>query len=356
MKVAIVHDDLVQWGGGERVLEGLCEAFPDAPIYTSVFNRNNKELLQRFGTKKIITSFLQQIPGWEKIYKAFLPLYPIAFEQFDFSQFDLVISQTTRFAKCIITKPTTKHICYMHTPPRFLWNFSREVQPAVLRSYFKLMSNWDRVWAQRPDMYLAGSKNASNRIKQVYNQDSKILYPFIDFKRFADCPTFDGDYFVVIARLNSYKRVDLAIKACIQSKKSLKVIGQGSEFANLKALAAPHTNIQLLGGVNDDILKYILSGASALIIPGEEDFGLSSLEAQALGKPVIAFRSGGALETVLEQKTGLFFDTQSVDNLENVLDAFRADSFKPEDCKTNARRFDRETFIRSIKRLTLSSS
>src|SRR3989338_5416297 len=157
MKVAIVHDDLVQWGGAERVLEGLTEIFPNAPIYTSVFNRENNELNKRFGKREIFTSFLQKIPGWRCLYKAMLPLYPIAFEQFDFTNFDLVISQTTRFAKSIITKPGTTHICYCHTPPRFLWNFNGERVPALLSPYLNFLRRFDCVASKRVDIWVAGS-------------------------------------------------------------------------------------------------------------------------------------------------------------------------------------------------------
>lgn len=353
MKVAIVHDDLVQYGGAERVLSGICDVFPEAPIYTSVFDQDNKDLAEKFSNKKIITSFLQNIPGWKMLYKAILPLYPIAFEQFDFSQYELVISHTTRFAKCIITKPQTQHICYMHTPPRFLWNFSKQKQNVFLKPFLNLMQKWDYIWGQRPDIYLAGSKNAANRIKEVYGRESEVLYPFIDIEEF-NLTNFDGGYFVVIARLNEYKRVDLAIKACIVLGYNLKIIGQGPEMDYLKSLAKGYTNIQILGRVSDDVLRFILSGATALIIPGEEDFGLTALEAQALGKPVVAFKSGGALETVLEKTTGLFFGTQSVDNLVNVLNGFKPSDFNPEDCKNNARRFDKEGFTAKLKRFIIS--
>src|SRR3989344_5672572 len=179
MRVAIVHDDLVQWGGAERVLEGICEIFPEAPIFTSVFDRKNLELKKRFGNKKVITSFLQKLPGWKSLYKPLLPLYPIAFEQFDFSKFDLVISHTTRFAKCIITKPTTKHICYSHTPPRFLWNFSGEKYSKYLNPLFSKLRILDRVSSKRVDHFLAGSDNAKRRIKKIYKTNSKVVYPFI---------------------------------------------------------------------------------------------------------------------------------------------------------------------------------
>lgn len=354
MKVAIVHDDLVQYGGAERVLDGICEIFPDAPIYTSVYDKNNKNLYQKFGHKKIVTSFLQKIPGWKVLYKAMLPLYPIAFEQFDFSQYDLVISHTTRFAKSIITKPTTKHICYCHTPPRFLWHFSGQKSYGLFETLMTKLRIFDQVSATRVDKFLAGSKNAQARIEKIYHRDSTVVYPFIDLESYAGFESFDGDYFVTISRLNKYKRVDLAIQACLDLNLRLKVIGKGPQLQKLQAIShnLPAANIEFLGNVNDEVLKYILSGARALIIPGEEDFGLTAIEAQALGKPVIAFRSGGVLETVVDKKTGLFFDTQTVDNLKHLLKNFESKKFKSEDCKENANKFNRRNFIRNFRNST----
>src|SRR3989344_334017 len=293
MKVAIVHDDLVQFGGAERVLEGICEIYPDAPIYTSVYDPSNEQLRKRFRSKKIITSSLQKIPGWKYLYKPLFFLYPIAFEQFDFTGFDLVISHTTRFAKCVITKPDTTHICYCHTPPRFLWHFSGLKNYGfgeILMTKLRLL---DQISAKRVDFFLAGSENAGKRIKRVYGVSSKVVYPFIDLERFKDIEVWDGKYFVIMGRPNKYKRFDLAIEACRKLGIELKILD---------------------GKFSDDMVVNILAGCKALIIPGEEDFGLSSLEAQALGKPVIAFKAGGALETVTS-KTGLFFEEQTVDCL-----------------------------------------
>ena len=351
MRVAIVHDDLVQFGGAERVLEGICEIYPDAPIYTSVYDSSNEQLRKRFGSKKIITSFLQKNPGWKILYKALLPFYPIAFEQFDFSQFDLVISHTTRFAKSVITKPQTKHICYCHTPPRFLWNFSGENQYRWMKLLMDYLRKYDKVSANRVDLFLAGSENAKERIKKVYEMDSELVYPFIDLSRFSGVETFDGGYFVVISRLNKYKRVDLAVEACSKLGLPLKVIGSGSEMENLKRLlrSARNDDVQFLGNLSDEMLVKVLAGARALIIPGIEDFGLTSLEAQALGKSVIAYESGGALETVIPKVTGIFFKEQKVESLINVLENFNLHEFNPEDCKQNASKFGKSIFTRNLK-------
>lgn len=333
MRVAIVHDDLVQWGGAERVLLGLSEIFPDAPIYTSLYNGDNSTLRRLFGSKKIVTTFLQRIPGWKSLYKVLLPFYPVAFEQFDFSGYDLVISHTTRFAKSVITKPETKHICYMHTPPRFLWNFSgtnNYCAPKILLSYMRI---YDQISARRVDFFLAGSKNAQKRIKKVYGAVSKVVYPFIDLERFKNIESFNGGYFIVIGRPNKYKKFDLAEKACKKIGIPLKIIS---------------------GGLEDEMVAQILAGCKALIIPGIEDFGLASLEAQALGKPVVAFAQGGALETVIPGKTGIFFADQIEESLVNALKRLETVHVDPNDCKENAAKFSKEIFIRNFKQTVAS--
>ena len=329
MRVAIVHDDLVQWGGAERVLQGICEIYPDAPIYTSVFDRDNESLSKPFGSKKIVTSFLQKIPGWRSVYKALLPLYGVAFEQFDFSDFDLVISNTTRFAKAIITKPQTLHLCYLHTPPRFLWHLSGEKDYGILELLLTNLRIYDQISKSRVDYFIAGSKNAQFRIKKIYGTDSRIVYPFIDLQRFRGIETFDGGYFVVVGRPNKYKGFDLAIEACKKIGVELKIIS---------------------GTLSDKVVVQILAGCRALIIPGIEDFGLTSLEAQALGKPVVAFRKGGAMETVIDDKTGIFFNDQTEESLIAALKKIFTKKISSEDCKENAGRFSKKNFTTNFKR------
>lgn len=333
MRVAIVHDDLVQWGGAERVLLGLTEIYPDAPIFTSVFDRSNEILLKIFGPKKILTSFIQNIPGWRDLYKVLLPFYPIAFEQFDFSNFDLVISHTTRFAKSIITKPGTVHICYCHTPPRFLWHLSGNTGYGLGEILMTKLRVYDQISACRVDYFLAGSKNAQKRIKKIYKVESKLVYPYVDLERFKNIETFDGGYFVVVARKNKYKRVDLAWAACDQLGVPLEIIS---------------------GGMDDNAVTLILSGCKALIIPGIEDFGLSSLEAQALGKPVIAYKMGGALETVIENQTGIFFHNQTVGSLIGAIKKLNSAKIEPDDCRENAFRFGKDHFIKNFKEMVAS--
>lgn len=363
MRVAVLHDDLVQWGGAERVFLEICNIFPEADIYTSLFNDSNNILVKQFVGKNIKTSFIQKIPGWKGFYKALLPLYGIAFEQFDFSEYDLVISHGTRFAKAIITKPKTVHINYCHTPPRFLWNFSGEKNNILISPFLKYLKVYDEICAKRVDFFWAGSKNAKERIKKVYKTDSEVLYPFVDLERFKDVKTFDGDYYLLIARLNYYKRVDLAIKACLESGRRLKVVGVGSELRNLYQILSEFlekrkgvkngdvNQVEFLGGVSEVALINLIAGCKGLIVTAEEDFGLTPLEAQACGKGVIAFGKGGALETVVDGKTGVFFNEQNYICLKEALDRFEKLEINSEEAIKNAKRFSVENFRSRIKEL-----
>lgn len=344
MRVALVHDDLVQWGGAERMLLGLSEIYPDAPIFTSIFDKGNLELVNKFKNKRIITSFLQKFP--KKLYKVLLPLYPIAFEQFNFDEFDLVVSQSTRFAKSVITKPKTKHINYCHTPPRFLWD---QTLPS-----FSYLRFFDQLAAKRVDYFIAGSQNARQRIRKIYKTDCPVVYPYVDLDRFSRVESFDGGYFLVISRLNKYKRVDLAIEACASLNYPLKVVGQGPDQKNLRGLAGKlNAKVEFLGAIPDNYVTQVLAGAKALIICGKEDFGIASLEAQALGKPVIAYKEGGVLETVSEGRTGYFFPIQITESLVDVLRTKDMSLIDPKACRENAQKFSKEKFIGSFRSYVL---
>lgn len=342
MKVAIVHDDLVQWGGAERVLLAISELFPDAPIYTSVFDRDNKLLQQLFVTKEIKTSFIQKIPGWKSMYKTLLPLYPVAFEQFDFSGFDLVISHGTRFAKSIITKPQTKHIHYSHTPPRFLWNFSDEKAPKILTPYLSFLRVYDQVSATRVDSWVAGSQNCRARLKKIYHIEAEVCQPFVDDIFFNNAESFDGDYYLIVSRLNSYKKVDIAVKVFNENGQRLKIIGVGPQLGELQKKGGK--NIEFLGSVAEEVLTSLLSGCRALIVTAEEDFGLVALEAQAVGKPVLAFGAGGVKETVLDGQTGIFFKEQSAESMKLGLERLLGMKNNPQVCKGQARKFTNKRF------------
>lgn len=342
MKIALVHDDLIQWGGAEKVLSEISNIFPDAPIYTAIADFTNPLIAQNFKNKKIITSFLQKLPFLKPLYKPLMPLYPIAFEQFDFTKYDLVISHTTRFAKSIITKPETLHVCYIHTPPRFLWNFNGEKPNKLLEPIFSKLRNFDQVSAKRVDYFLAGSKNCQKRLKKIYNVESKVLYPFVDTEKYNPSKSFEGGYYLIISRLNKYKKVGIAINAFRKNGKKLKIIGVGPGFNELKKTASE--NIEVLGKVSDPLLESLISGCRGLIITAEEDFGMSAIESQAFGKGVIAYGAGGVLETVIPGKTGNFFREQTSESLNQALQIFESLKIKPEDCYENSKKFSKEKF------------
>lgn len=351
LKVALVHDDLVQWGGAERVLVGLSEIFPDAPIYTSLYDRSNPLIFENFKNKDIRTSFLQKIPFWKNLYeqssitkwlyKAFLPLYPIAFEQFDFSEYDLVITQTTRFAKAIITKPGTIHICYCHTPPRFLWNFSDERNSKIITPLFSKLRFIDQIIASRVDYWLAGSENARLRIKKIYKKDSRVLYPFVKkINKIAD--KRGNDYYLVISRLNKYKRVDVVVDAFNSLTERLVIVGKGPQKDLLMSRAK--NNIKFYEDLDEGALDRLIQNCKALIVVAEEDFGLTSLEAQAFGKPILAYGIGGSFETVKDGVTGVLFNEQTKEALFESLSTLNKLKIKPNDCIENAQKFSFSCF------------
>ena len=313
MKVALVYDRVNKIGGAERVLEVLHEIWPEAPLYTAVYYPPGAPWAKKF---KVIPSFLNKWPLAKKHHELYPWLTPLAFESFDFSDFDLVISITSAEAKGIITKPKTKHFCYCLTPTRYLWSgysdyFFNKGLRWLAQPMVGWMRNWDKIAAQRPDEYLAISQEVQRRIKKYYHRESIVLYPPIDTEKFY--PTEknqNGDYFLIVSRLVSYKKIDLAVKAFNKLCLPLKIVGTGNQMFKLKTSAA--SNIEFLGELTDQELLSYYQDCRALIFPQKEDFGLVPLEAQSCGKPVIAFAGGGALETVIEGKTGTFFKPQSV--------------------------------------------
>ncbi len=348
MRVALVHDDLVQWGGAERVLLAVSEIYPEAPIYTSVFDKTNINLKKYFSGKKIVTSFVQKIPWSKNLYKTLLPLYPIAFEQFDFSNYDLVISNTTRFAKSIITKPETLHICYCHTPPRFLWNYSGERPHFWLAKYLSFLRIYDLVSARRVDHFIAGSQNAAQRIKKIYQKKASVCLPLVEDIFFQES-SFDAGYYLIISRLNRYKKLDIAVKAFNENGKKLKIVGSGPELSSLKKQA--NSNIEFCELISENLLLSLIQGCKALIITSEEDFGLTSLEAQACGKPVIALGRGGAKETIKKDITGILFQEQSSSVLSLAIDEFEMMIFKKQDMIDNSSQFTKEIFKKNFQSL-----
>jgi glycosyltransferase involved in cell wall biosynthesis len=342
LRVAIVHDFLNQHGGAENVVALFAEMFPGAPIYTSVYDA--KRMPHRWRALDIRTSFMQRISPRLHIAKTLFPLYPFAFESFDLSEYDLVLSSTTAFAKGVITRPHTCHVCYCNTPSRFLWTTREylryESLPSAVKAVIPWMATPLRVWdytaAQRVDFFIAGSYNAARRIRKYYRRESDVLQPPIDVAAFrlAESPS---DYYLVLSRLQPYKRIDLAVEACTRLGVPLHVIGDGPDRARLERLAGP--SVRFFGRVSDAEVRDQLASCRALLFPGEEDFGLTPLEAQASGRPVIAYGAGGALETVRDGKTGVHFRPQTAEALSRVLSSFE-DRFDPAAIRRHACRFD----------------
>jgi glycosyltransferase involved in cell wall biosynthesis len=347
VRVAFVHDYLTQLGGAERVLVQLHALYPDAPIYTSVYDR--AAMGHEFERYDVRTSWLQRIPGAPRRFRALLPLYPNAFEALDLRGFDLVISSTTSFAKGVRVPPGALHVSYVNTPTRFLWypqEYAFEIVPALarpaLRAALPGLRRWDYSAAQRPHRIIANSHNVAARIMACYHRESDVVPCPVDVDKFA--PSDDGvdDYYLVVARLLPYKRVALAIEACNALDAPLVVVGSGPDEGRLRALAGP--SVRFAGTIDDAQRRTLLAHARAVIVPGVEDFGLVALEAAASGRPVIAFAGGGSLETVVEGETGVFFREPTSDALAAVLRAFVPEAFWRARLVEHAARFSPERF------------
>lgn len=359
MKVALVYDRVNKWGGAERVLLALHELFPDAPIYTSVYDKKKAPWAKIFNVK---TSFLQNIPFASSRHELLACLMPLAFESFSFDKYDLVISLTSEAAKGIITKPGTVHICYCLTPTRYLWSGYKDYFKNNDLKFFSLplvksLRKWDIAASQRPDAFIAISKEVQTRVKKYYSRDSELVYPpvsLVNSKSEARNPkqlqntkykTERENYFLVVSRLSkftSYKRIELAIDACNKLKFPLKIIGTGNALNELKEKAGP--TIEFIGSVSDKMLSKYYEDCRALIFPGNEDLGLVMIEAQMAGKPVIAFKGGGALELIVEGVTGIFFEKQTTTSLVNALQRFELNTFDQRKCRKNAEKFSMANF------------
>ena len=355
MKIAFVHDYLVQYGGAERVLECLCELYPYAPIYTIVYNRESVHGL--FDDKQIYTSYLQKFPFARKWHRIFPLLMPPAIEQFDFSNYDVVVSDSSSYAKGIITGPKTLHICYMHTPMRYAWDdcqkYTRDFYfPRLIKRLVPFAMNYIRLWdkasADRVDFFVANSNFVANRIKKYYRKEAIVVHPPVDTKNFSlDKNTSSKNYFLMVGRLITYKRHDIAIEACNKLKIPLKIIGRGPEQKRLKKMAGP--NVEFLGRVSDEELKKCYAECQGFIFPQEEDFGIVAIEALASGKPLIAYRGGDIPEHMEEEKMGVFFDKQSPEAIIEAVEKFKKLSFDPEYIRSKALKFDREIFKEKMK-------
>jgi glycosyltransferase involved in cell wall biosynthesis len=361
LRVAIVHYWFVGRAGGERVVEALAEVFPQADLFSLVADR--KTLAPILQSRKLQTSFLQRIPGARKFHRHFLFLQPIALEQFDLSDYDLVISSESGPAKGVITSSKTCHICYCHSPMRYIWDmypqYRRAMNP-VVGTIFSMVAHYMRLWdvtsARRVDYFVANSQFIASRIRKYYGRESEVIHPPVE-SALGNLDTVPGDYYLAVGRLVDYKRFDLAVSACTKLGRRLRVIGDGPQYMALRQMAGP--GVEFLGKVSDGELRKNLAGCRALLFPGEEDFGIVPVEAQSFGRPVIAYGSGGVLETVrgvfpnetfANNSTGLFFTDQSTSSLVRAILDFESKEYEfcPQTIQKHSLKFDSELFKNRI--------
>lgn len=353
-KIAIVHDYLNQRGGAERVVAVLHRMFPDAPVYTSIVDYDN--LWPEMKGADIRPTWMQRLPGITKHFKKYLMLYPKAIESIKLDGYDIVLSSSSAFAKGAKKAPGALHICYCYTPMRFAWDYARYVERegfgTVTRSALPLLVDrlkaWDIETKDRPDHYVAISSVVKKRIADFYGREASVIFPPVEVSRFSISPSPQG-YYLIVSRLNPYKKIELAVEAFNRLGLPLKVIGDGPYAGELKRLAKP--NIEFLGRLDDVETAGYYSNCRALVFPGEEDFGITPLEANAAGRPVIAYKSGGALDTVVDGVTGVFFDDWDP---EALIEAIRRvegghDGFDPQRIRAHALKFDTPVFMDSFK-------
>lgn len=354
MRVALVHDYLNQYGGAERVLEALQALFPEAPVYTSIYDPRAMPAAWR--DWEIRPSFMQRLPGWRRLFRLYLPWYPLAFESFDLRGYDLVLSSSSAFAKGVIPPDGARQVCYCHNPPRFLWQTATYLEHErigrlgrlLLQPLLHRLRVWDVTASARVDTFIANSHNVAARIGRLYRRESVVIHPPVEIAAFPPAQE-RGTYFLTGGRLVPYKRFDLPVVACSRLDLPLRVYGQGRDRARLAALAGP--SVQFAGRVSQEELARLYRDCRAYIFPGEEDFGISPLEAMACSRPVIAYAAGGALESVVEGVTGTFFRRQDPAALVQVLERFDDQAFDRAAIRRHAERFDRAHFQAQIGQL-----
>jgi glycosyltransferase involved in cell wall biosynthesis len=346
-RVALVHDYFIQMGGAERVAEALHDSFPSAPMYTTVALPHR--LPHGLRAADIRTSVLQHLPAMERRFRHYFMFYPWAVERLDLSEYDLIVSSSSGYAKGVRRGRNAMHVCYCHTPMRWVWRYedyaaregfgraSRALLPLLLAG----LKRWDLRASRQPDYYIANSNVVAQRIKKIYGREATVIPPPIDTDRFAPSEKQD-DYFLVLSRLMPYKRIELAIQACNRLRRPLVIIGDGPDRKRLERLAGPLT--RFMGRQPDAVVERYASRCRALLFPGEEDFGMSPLEVNAAGRPVIAFNAGGAIETVVKGVTGLFFNEQTSASLAGAIEEFESCSWNQRAIRQHAEKFDRTVF------------
>lgn len=346
-RVAIVHDYLNQRGGAERVVGAIHRIFPEAPILTSIVDR--RSLWPELADATIVPTWMQRLPGVLRHFKAYVWAYPIAFERLDLRGFDLVLSSSSTFAKGVHAPPAAAHLCYCHAPSRFVWDQDRYLvgegfgrfARGILRKVLAPIAAWDTRAARRPDRILTNSRAMATRIHAVYGRDATIVPPPVATERFAPSGA-EGTYYLALARLAGYKRVDLAVRACARLGRDLVVAGDGPARAALAAIAGPRT--RFVGRVPEADLPSLYAGARALLVGAEEDFGITMVEAHAAARPVVAFAAGGAPDIVVDGENGLLFDAQEVDAMERAIVRCESIRWDGARIRASAERFSADAF------------
>ena len=354
MRLAIVHDYLIQMGGAERLIAALVNAFPDAPIYTSATDYEGLKVFPSLVDREIRNSWMQYLPGIRRHFKALVPLYPFAFRSFPPVNADVVLVSSSGFSKWIRVTDSSKTVCYCYTPPRFFWYpddyLERELKSPALRktaaALLRALRDWDYQCAQKMDRFIAVSRYIQRRIADCYGRESTLIYPPVNVDRFSADAKF-GDYYLVLARLVGYRRIDVAVRAFNQLGQKLVIVGDGPDRAQLQAMAGP--SISFLGRVSDQEAKHYLENCRALIFPGLEDFGTVSLEALAAGRPVIAYGAGIALETLEPGVTAVLFDEQTPESLAEAVLRSQKLSWDSQTIRGKVLSFGRERFLQEMK-------
>lgn len=354
LKVAIIAEELTQLGGAEKVLDAMLEMFPKAPIYTLVWDKEKTQ--HRYDKFDVRPSFIQKMPFAIKKYKWYLPFMPAAVESFDLKDFDLIISSSSALIKGVKTHKNQIHICYCHTPTRYLWSDSDSYLltapvPGILKPLvkfvFKFLRKWDLKASARPDFFIANAQNIRRRIQKYYHRDSAVIYPPVECDKFKISDNL-GDYFLFASRLEPYKKADLVIEAFNDMPdKKLKIVGSGTKKEEWQKLAK--SNVEFCGRLSDEDLAKTFSRCLAFIFPPEEDFGIALVEAEAAGRPVIAFGKGGSLETVIPGVTGEFFLPQTPEALKKIIKNFDPKKYNPQTIRKQALKFDKSIFKQELE-------
>lgn len=358
MKKAFVHDWFRDFGGAEKCVESFTNVWDDLDIYSLIDFLGDNERRIILKGKKAKTSFIQKMPFAERKYRNYLPLFPFAIEQFDLSGYDLILSSSHAVAKGVLTHSNQLHISYVHTPIRYAWDLyyqylnesglDKGLKGLIARYFLHKIRIWDQITVNRVDYYIANSNYIAKRIRKIYGKDSTVIYPPVDVDKFTFCDKKE-DFYLTASRVVPYKKIDLIVETFSKTDKKLVVVGTGPDMNKIKALASK--NIEILGYQSDDVLIDLMQRAKAFVFAAEEDFGITPVEAQACGTPVICLGKGGTRETVIDGMTGVYFDEQNAEELLKAVDKFEkmSDKIKLQDVRENALRFSRSRFESEIK-------